>query len=604
MGCFYRSGLLVFGCALSLALHAQQSGQWITDSTGCKVWNSHPQPNESITWSGTCEGGFATGEGTVQWFLAGRPASSGTGTFREGKLHGKGVTLALNDERYQGDFVDGLRHGKGVLTARNGARYEGDFKEGKFSGSGLLMLSNGDRYDGEFVEGKRSGRGIYYRASGERLEGDFVDGKPHGNAVVVKPDGTRIVGTATDGKFTASTASAAPRSEKDELASVIDAVAPRDIVTGQRSLNLESEQEELQRASQQAAEILSQAQSKGVRVDSDEAMVSRLRRIMSSVAAVSHRPNLPWEVHLLEAPTVNAFTIGGGKLFFWRGVFGTLINPADDNEIAAVMAHEAAHVTLRHIGKREGITLARALVSNARAGTDTMYRASFTTLQEDEADKVGLLYMSLAGFDPRAATNIWNRAHQRYGSSPGNYTYDHSLNADRVRKISGLVPTALRYFKGSGQQNPDYARLRSDNDLIPRSTAGGSDNGVLALLEAGLGIYTDNLKAKNEQISRKIASQQASATSARIVGFKVGNTTAGTRGFFGQIQNTGQSLIGNAQITVAYVNAAGKTLHAQQVHLSRLRVPPGSAFQWSGPLLNVPGTTRVVPSVTSVGFAD
>ena len=90
---------------------------------------------------------------------------------------------------------------------------------------------------------------------------------------------------------------------------------------------------------------------------------------------------------------------------------------ADDNEIAAVMAHEMGHIADRHIGNKEGLGLAEVLSKKTRkATTSQLYQASFTTLQEDEADRIGLPYMTLAGYDPRAASRIWIRADKLHGS--------------------------------------------------------------------------------------------------------------------------------------------------------------------------------------------
>src|SRR5215475_6638516 len=63
--------LAVAGLVLAMSPAAAQTVQpgWIADaSTGCRVWNDHPRPKETITWSGRCENGLAQGNGVVQWF--------------------------------------------------------------------------------------------------------------------------------------------------------------------------------------------------------------------------------------------------------------------------------------------------------------------------------------------------------------------------------------------------------------------------------------------------------------------------------------------------------------------------------------------------------
>jgi hypothetical protein len=78
---------------------------WITVSNQpCKVWNPRPVPNESVTWSGECRDGYASGPGTLRWTV-------------DGQL----------DAVYEGTYVNGKRQGHGVLTLANGRRIEGEW---------------------------------------------------------------------------------------------------------------------------------------------------------------------------------------------------------------------------------------------------------------------------------------------------------------------------------------------------------------------------------------------------------------------------------------------------------------------------------------------
>lgn len=466
--------------------------QTIADSNGCKVWNTNPKANESISWSGQCKDGWATGSGTLLWFLNGKPNGTEIGNFHQGRLSGKGILISANGQRYEGELEEGKRQGWGILTGTNGITYEGQWSNNDLA-FGWVTWPDGTSYKGDLVRGRSHGTGIITKPNGEQIQGQFSDGKLTRGTVIAKATSTNPEDTNN----------ARTHQSGDSMAQAVDSLAPRDIVTGQRSLNFESESEEIQRATSQSAQILSQNKARGVGVDADTAMTQKLRRMMERLAKVTHRPTLPWELHLIESKDINAATIGGGKVFFWRGLFGGLINPNDDNEIAAVMAHEMAHVNLRHVGKNQGMQIGRWLLSRNAPNRDTLYRASFTTLQEDDADKLGLLYMALAGFDPRAASRIWGRAHQRHGSNPGDYTYDHSLNIDRLRKVASLTSIAMQYYKGPGIINPDFARLRTDNQLMPQVASGSSDNGFFAVLEALGGIAIDNLAAKREEQNRR-----------------------------------------------------------------------------------------------------
>jgi len=389
-----------------------------------------------------------------------------------------------------------------------------------------------------------------------------------------------------------------------------DVVAPHDIVTGQRSLNMEAEEAEIKRATEQTESRINENRVNGTPVDTDQAALARLQDMTRRIAKISHRPQLPWEIHLIENKEDGAFTIGGGKLFVESGLFGGLVSREDDDELAAVLAHEMAHVTCRHVGKTEAMQLAAMISKKARNARDSkLYQACFTTVQEDEADRVGLLYMALAGYDPRATQRIWQRAHQREGSDPNNYNYlyDHSLNIDRMKKVGELVPLALKYYKGEGIINEDYDRLRTENELVPRTGSFAGDNGLLAVFEASLGVYSDHLKAKNEELSRELSMQQAQVyayarTHTRIT-FQRGNTQDGHVGIFGRLQNIGDGAIENADITIYYCNSVGKVIYAQIVTLQHLNLSPGNITNWSAYMLDVPGSQNFGAAVTKIDIA-
>lgn len=414
-----------------------------------------------------------------------------------------------------------------------------------------------------------------------------------------------VITIAIAGSFLVSCA------ELDEASkSVAETVTPRDVVTGKRTLNIESEQDELERATSQTQQILSEAKQQNVPVDTGQVTLARLRDIVTRTAKVSHRPQLPWEVHVIESPTVNAFTIGGGKIFVFRGLLGGLVNPQDTDELAAVLAHEMAHDTCRHMGKSLSAQAAAALSAGVRKSTGSqMYQASFTSIQEDEADRVGLLYMALAGYDPRAAPRVWQRAHEKYGSAPGNYTYDHSLNIDRMRKVASLVPIALQYYAGEGVMNPAYDRLRVENELVPRAATTSGESGFAALLEGALGTYSDYLNAKNEERARQLAMQQAEGEAQQVaqytrIAFQFADTQDGHRGIFGEFQNASNRVIDSANIAIYYVDAADKVVYAQPVNLEQLNLSPGQVAKWSVYLLNVPGAQSVRAAVIRAQLAQ
>ena len=90
---------------------------WITTTNkACKVWNPEPQPNESVTWSGPCKDGFASGQGILLWTENGKP-----------------------DVVYEGEYANGKRNGHGVLITPDGKRVEGAWVNDK-----LIPANRGD----------------------------------------------------------------------------------------------------------------------------------------------------------------------------------------------------------------------------------------------------------------------------------------------------------------------------------------------------------------------------------------------------------------------------------------------------------------------------
>jgi len=187
---------------LAVSFHAQSAQpNWIADSrTGCKVWNASPQPNESVSWSGDCKNGLAQGSGVLQWFINGKPDSRDEGEFKDGKLHGRAISIFHNGNRHEGEYKNHKRDGRGIMTYANGNRYEGEFKNGTFNGRGIFTFASGSRYEGDFENGTGNGRGVFTFADGGRYEGEYKAGKPNGMGTYYA-GGETYTGLWTNGCF-------------------------------------------------------------------------------------------------------------------------------------------------------------------------------------------------------------------------------------------------------------------------------------------------------------------------------------------------------------------------------------------------------------------
>jgi hypothetical protein len=160
------------------ALAQQMPPGWIRDgTTGCRVWNLHPRPDETIRWSGACTYGLAQGRGVLQWIVNGELRESDEGEFRGGKGQGWFVTISTDGYRYEGERRDSERHGRGTATFANGDRYEGEWREDNYDGRGTFVWASGTRYEGEWQNGKPNGWGkATYAWDGSVYEGIWTNG--------------------------------------------------------------------------------------------------------------------------------------------------------------------------------------------------------------------------------------------------------------------------------------------------------------------------------------------------------------------------------------------------------------------------------------------
>ena len=162
-----------------------------------------------------------------------------------------------------------------------------------------------------------------------------------------------------------------------------------------------------------------------------------LTQTVEKLVAASERPDLKYEVTILNSPSVNAFALPTGQLYVTRGLLA-LAN--DNSELASVLSHEMAHVIARHAAIREDQARQAALVN--RVATDLLSDpqlgalalakskialASFSRAQEFEADGIGVGISARAGFDPYGA--------QRFLTSMG-------MNAELRARSANIDPRA------------------------------------------------------------------------------------------------------------------------------------------------------------------
>ncbi|MGO4714836.1 hypothetical protein [Bradyrhizobium sp. 2TAF24] len=143
-----RAGAMLLALALGglpaapSRAQSDADGRFVADPvSGCKLWNPHPRPDETASWSGACVNGFAEGAGSLQWLHGGRAYERDDGVWKDGRQVGRG-TQDWGTGRYDGELANGEPEGHGVLSLQT-ARYDGQFHNGKPNGSGTATRLDG-----------------------------------------------------------------------------------------------------------------------------------------------------------------------------------------------------------------------------------------------------------------------------------------------------------------------------------------------------------------------------------------------------------------------------------------------------------------------------
>ena len=291
-----------------------------------------------------------------------------------------------------------------------------------------------------------------------------------------------------------------------------DKVARKDEVTGKREINLTSVEDELKLGKQYFDQIV--AQYEGKVLPKDDARYIRVENIFKRVIAASHfRDADTPELAVIDDPMWNAYATTGGRTIFFTG----LVNSSTDDEIAVVMGHELAHSSLSHITETQWQSRVKKAFN--RKGVQQGFAESFSAIHEREADEIGLLYSTLAGYDPTAGRDLWAK---KAASRQVAYRYfsTHPADAERANANALTVSKVSEYFL-SGQVNPNVETLLACNNLYCRSgedeLKGGEGGGYLALLEVAINTALKNREAKQEREKQeaRIREQQQRDAQAR-----------------------------------------------------------------------------------------
>lgn len=203
-------------------------------------------------------------------------------------------------------------------------------------------------------------------------------------------------------------------------------------------------------------------------VNKDEALVKRVRAIAQRIIAQtdvfrSDAPGWEWEVNVVKSWEMNALCFGKGKIVFFSGLIENLM--LTDDEIAAVMGHEIAHVLREHSRERASQQSRSKLVTGliaAVVGGDEAEVAQLSALfyllpnsreQETEADRMGLELAARAGYDPRAAIAVWNKFQHVTGNGQSmQFGRTHPSHEARLKDLQTYSEKVVASYKPMQQK--------------------------------------------------------------------------------------------------------------------------------------------------------
>jgi predicted Zn-dependent protease len=185
----------------------------------------------------------------------------------------------------------------------------------------------------------------------------------------------------------------------------------------------------------------------------------------------NHIEGFEWEFNLLADQTVNAWAMPGGKIAFYEGIMPIC---QDETGVAVVMGHEIAHAVAQHGNERMtqglmqqlgGVALAVALREQPQQtqalamaafgiGTTVFGILPFSRRHESEADKMGLIFMAMAGYNPEEAPRFWERMEQQAkgAAQPPEFLSTHPSHGRRIRDLNNAMPEAMEHYRKANQR--------------------------------------------------------------------------------------------------------------------------------------------------------
>lgn len=239
-------------------------------------------------------------------------------------------------------------------------------------------------------------------------------------------------------------------------------------ITNRRQITLIPSSQMLNLSQQQYQTTLQESQ-----LSTDQKKIATLRKVGERIARAVDEfyqengmpNNFVWEYNLIDDDKmVNAWAMPGGKIAFYTGIWKFT---KDETGIATVMGHEVAHAIAEHGNERmsqsllaeAGTTVLSLAMQSQPALTQRIFNTAmgigtqvgillpFSRLQESEADRIGLILMAKAGYDPRRAVEFWERMRDAKTGEPPELLSTHPSDQKRINNIQEHLTEALTHYK-------------------------------------------------------------------------------------------------------------------------------------------------------------
>jgi predicted Zn-dependent protease len=235
-------------------------------------------------------------------------------------------------------------------------------------------------------------------------------------------------------------------------------------LTGRKQLSLVDEAQLQQQAAQAYREFLNSSE---VRVITSGTEAQRVQRVGTNLAnAITNymqqngygdRYNYAYEFNLIESKDINAWCMPGGKVAVYTGILPVT---RDDAGLAVVLGHEIAHAIAGHSSEQMSsgaLAQVGTSVIGGVTGSDVLGQLSgvgaqlvllrYSRKQESEADRLGLIFMAMAGYDPTTAIAFWERMHAAaQNGAPPEILSSHPSDESRIAEIQKRLPEAMKYY--------------------------------------------------------------------------------------------------------------------------------------------------------------